>query len=175
MAPVHWWPQRTTNSRCHQQLRPHNTKHKHTNQSAKHCTIIRPLTHHNHNQHITYDMTIYYKKTKGHSPTTRKLTGHNLRKTQFAFAQTKLLNEEITSCIQKHKENIWKEHLDAHWAHRHNTHILWKVIHGLSNRAPPTTLNKSITFNNKIATHPNILRIVSPNNSQTLSNMQHTK
>ena len=32
---VHWWPQRTTNRRWHQQLGPHNTKHKHTNQSAK--------------------------------------------------------------------------------------------------------------------------------------------
>ena len=64
----------------------------------------------------------------------------------------KLLNEEITSDIQK--QNIWKEHLDAHWDHRHNTHTLWKTIHGLSNRAPPHTLNTSITFNNKIATTP---------------------
>ena len=62
----------------------------------------------------------------------------------------KLLNEEITSDIQKLKQNIWKEHLDAHWDHMHNTHILWKTIHGLSNRAPLTTLNNSITFNNKI-------------------------
>ena len=36
----------------------------------------------------------------------------------------------------------------------HNTHTLWKTIHGLSNRAPPHTLNTSITFNNKIATTP---------------------
>ena len=57
-------------------------------------------------------------------------------------------------CIQKHQQNIWKEHLDAHWDHRHNTHTLWKTIHGLSNRAPPHTLNTSITFNNKIATTP---------------------
>ena len=63
-------------------------------------------------------------------------------------------SEEITSDIQKHKQNIWKEHLDAHWDHRHNTHTLWKTIHGLSNRAPPHTLNTSITFNNKIATTP---------------------
>ena len=48
------------------------------------------------------------------------------------------------------------------------------TIHGLSNRAPPTKLNKSITFNNKIANTPNILPIVSPSNSQTLSNPQHT-
>ena len=61
-----------------------------------------------------------------------------------------LLNEEITSDIQKRKQNISNEHIYAHWDHRHNTHILWKTIHGVSNRAPPTTLNNSITFNNKI-------------------------
>ena len=66
----------------------------------------------------------------------------------------KLLNEEIISDIQKHKQNIWKEHLDAHWDHRHNTHTPWKTIHGLSNRAPPHTLITSITFNTKIATTP---------------------
>ena len=31
---------------------------------------------------LTYNMTTYYKKTDGYSPTTRKLTGHNSRKTQ---------------------------------------------------------------------------------------------
>ena len=64
----------------------------------------------------------------------------------------KFLNEEITSDIHKHKQSLWKEHFDAHWDHRHNTHILWKDIHGLSNRTPPPTLNSSITFNNKITT-----------------------
>ena len=58
----------------------------------------------------------------------------------------KLLNEEITPDIQN--QNIWKEHRDAHWDDRHNTHVLWKIIHGLSNTAPPITLNNSITFNN---------------------------
>ena len=33
-------------------------------------------------------------------------------------------------------------------------HILWKPIPGLSSRAPPCTLNASITFNSKIATTP---------------------
>ena len=34
-------------------------------------------------------MTTDYNKTDGHSPTTRKLTGHNLRKTQESvFTQT---------------------------------------------------------------------------------------
>ena len=66
----------------------------------------------------------------------------------------KLLDEEITSDIQKHNQNIWKDHLHTHWAHRHITHILWKTIHGLSNRAPPTTHNNSITFNNKIKNTP---------------------
>ena len=36
----------------------------------------------------------------------------------------------------------------------HNTHILWKTIHGLSNRVPPPTLNTYITFSNKTATTP---------------------
>ena len=72
---------------------------------------------------------------------------NNIRRANTCDPALKLLNEEITSDIQKH--NIWKEHLDAHWDHRHNTHTLWKTIHGLSNRAPPHTLNTSITFNNK--------------------------
>ena len=79
---------------------------------------------------------------------------NNIRRANTCDPTLKLLNEEITSDIQKHKQNIWKEHLDAHWDHRHNTHTLWKTIHGLSNRAPPHTLNTSITFNNKIATTP---------------------
>ena len=32
-------------------------------------------------------------------------------------------------------------------------HILWKTIHGLSNRAPPTTLNTSITFKQQNSNH----------------------
>ena len=79
---------------------------------------------------------------------------NNIRRANTRDPALKLLNEEITSDIQKHKQNVWKEHLDAHWDHRHNTHTLWKTIHGLSNRAPPHTLNTSITFNNKIATTP---------------------
>ena len=79
---------------------------------------------------------------------------NNIRRANTCDPALKLLNEEITSDIQKHKQNIWKEHLDAHWDHRHNTHTLWKTIHGLSNRAPPHTLNTSITFNNKTATTP---------------------
>ena len=42
----------------------------------------------------------------------------------------KVLNEEKNSDIQKHKLNLWKEHLDAHWDHWHNTHMHWQ-----SNRA----------------------------------------
>ena len=79
---------------------------------------------------------------------------NNTRRANTCDPAPKLLNEEITSDIQKHKQNLWKELLDANWDHRHNTHILWKTIHGLSNRAPPPTLNTSITFSNKIATTP---------------------
>ena len=48
LALVHWWPQRTTNSRCHQQLGPHNTKRKHLNQSAKYHTTTNIITRHHH-------------------------------------------------------------------------------------------------------------------------------
>ena len=54
----------------------------------------------------------------------------NIRRANTCDPVLKLLNKEITFDIQKHKQNIWKEHLDAHWDHRHNTHILWKTIHG---------------------------------------------
>ena len=79
---------------------------------------------------------------------------NNIRRTNTCDPALKLLNEEITSDIQKHKQNLWKEHLDTHWDHRHNTHILWKTIHGLSKTAPPPAINTSITFSNKIATTP---------------------
>ena len=79
---------------------------------------------------------------------------NNIRRANTCDPALKLLNEEITSDIQKHKQNILKEHLDAHWDHRHNTHILRKTIHGISNRAPPPTLNTSIIFSNKTATTP---------------------
>ena len=78
----------------------------------------------------------------------------NIRRANTCDPALNLLNEEITYDIQKHKQNLWKEHLDAPWDHRHNTHILWKTIHGLSNRLHPPTLNTVITFNNKIATTP---------------------
>ena len=79
---------------------------------------------------------------------------NNIRSANTCDPALKLLNEDITSGIQKHKQNLWKEHLDAHWDHRHNTHIPLNTIHDLSNRASPPTLNTYITFNNKIATTP---------------------
>ena len=77
---------------------------------------------------------------------------NNIRKAKTCDPALKLINEEITSDIEKHKQNLWKKLLDAHWDHRYNTHILWKTIHGISNRISPPTQNTSITFSNKIAT-----------------------
>ena len=82
------------------------------------------------------------------------ITKRNIRRANTCDPALKLLNGEITSDKQKHKQNLWKEHLDAHWDHRHNMYILWKTIHGLSIRSPPPTLDTSITFSNKIATTP---------------------
>ena len=77
---------------------------------------------------------------------------NDIRRATTCDPDLKLLNEEITSDIQKHQQNIWKEHLDAHCDHRHNTHTLWKTIQGLSNRAPPHTLNTSNKTQHSTAT-----------------------
>ena len=123
-----------------------------------------PFTH----WHYSRQQHINKKTPPTHSQTTIvcKITQrNNIGRANTCDPALKLLNEEITSDIQKHKQNIWKEHLDAYWDHRHNTHILWKTIHGLSNRALPTTLNNSITYN-KITNTPKHIATCSTNNSQ---------
>ena len=95
MALVHWWPQKTPNSRCHQQLGPHNTKHKHTNQNVKYHTTTKSITRYrwqlNTHYHqttypsspqLTHGMTTGYNKTDGLLPPTIKLTTHNSQKTR---------------------------------------------------------------------------------------------
>ena len=54
---------------------------------------------------------------------------NNIRRENTCDSTLKLLNEEIISDIQQHKQNLWKEHLDAHWDHRHNTHTRSLEIH----------------------------------------------
>ena len=129
---------------------------------SDHHTHQHTHCQHNFHKHHTDGRQVEHTKGKMHSncrllpeDIVCKITQrNNIRRANTCDSALKLLNEEITSDIQKHKQNIWKEHLAAHWDHRHNTHTLWKTIHGLSNRAPPHTLNTSITFNNKIATTP---------------------
>ena len=114
---------------------------------------------------------------------------NNLSRANTCDPALKLLNEEITSDIQKHKQNIWKEHLDAHWDHRHNTHTLWKTINGLSNRAPPTHTkhihnirqqNSNYTQTHCELFHQTIHKHCQPRNTKnkqthSQSNTQHTK
>ena len=50
-----------------------------------------------------------------------------------------------------------------------------RTFFGRPYRAPTPTLNTSITFNNKITTTPKHIANCSPNNSQKLSNTQHTR
>ena len=117
------------------------------------------------NIHFTYIILIAdkYNIPKGRMHSTHPLTRphgmqnhtkkqHKVRKHLWSSSQTLKWGDKLRHT--KHKQNLWKEHLDAHWDHRNNTNILCKTIHSLSNRAPPLTLNTSITFNNKIATTP---------------------
>ena len=64
------------------------------------------------------------------------------------------LNKDISQAIQTHRSGIWKEHLDGHWDHRRNTHILWKTINGLSNKKPTPITNNTITLKNYTAITP---------------------
>ena len=48
----------------------------------------------------------------------------NIRRANPCDPALKPLNLEITSDISLHKQNLWKEHLNANWDHRHNTHTL---------------------------------------------------
>ena len=64
------------------------------------------------------------------------------------------LNKDISQAIQTHRSGIWKEHLDGHWDHRRNTHILWKTINRLSNKKPTPITNNTITFKNYTAITP---------------------
>ena len=59
-------------------------------------------------------------------------------------------NAEISSDIYTH--TIKMEHRHSHWYHRHNTHLPWKAIHGLSNKPSTLTINNTIPFNTKTAT-----------------------
>ena len=72
---------------------------------------------------------------------------NNIRRANTCDPALKLLNEEITSDIQKtqHMEGALRCPLGSQ-----AQHTLWKTIPSLSNRALPHTLNTSITFNNKI-------------------------
>ena len=58
------------------------------------------------------------------------------------------------NAIQTHRSGIWKEHLDGHWDHRRNTHILWKTINGLSNKKTTPITNNTITLKNYTAITP---------------------
>ena len=54
---------------------------------------------------------------------------NNIRRANTCDPALKLLNEEITFDIQKHKQKHMEGALDAHWDHRHNTHT--KHIHNI--------------------------------------------
>ena len=97
----------------------------------------------------------------------------NIGRTNNCDPAFKLLTEDITFELQKHKQNIWMEHLDAHRKYRRNMHILWKTIHGLCNKPPPTTHSKSITFNNKVANTPT--HIANCFTKQLTTNVKHAR
>ena len=67
---------------------------------------------------------------------TQNRTQNNIRAQNASDPSISELNTEITSLIQTHKSDIWRKHIDTHWDLKHNTHTLWKTIHGLANKKP---------------------------------------
>ena len=78
---------------------------------------------------------------------------NNIRRENTCDLALKLLNEEITSDIQK--QNLWKEHIDAHLDHRHNTHIFHHIQQQKNNTPKHITncFTKQFTNTVKHATH----------------------
>ena len=67
---------------------------------------------------------------------------NNIRAQNASDPSISGLNYEITFLIQTQKTDIWREHLDTHCDHKHNT--LWKTMHGLANKKD-TTQKQQIT------------------------------
>ena len=96
--------------------------------------------------------------------------------TESAFAQTTILTNihtanRHTKTQTKHMEGATRRSLGPQSQHTHymEDHT-WSI-----NRAPPPTLNNSITINNKISNTPKHIANCFAKHSQTLSNTQHTK
>ena len=71
----------TPHYKHHHEISPRCLTQCTTGHRGQHNTDDHQTNYHSSPQ-LTYDMTTYYNKTDGLSPTTNKPTGHNLRKTQ---------------------------------------------------------------------------------------------
>ena len=108
---------------------------------------------------------------------------NNIRRANTCDPALKLLNKEITTYKNTTKTYgrstctthtlFGRPYMVYPTEHHHNTHTLWKTIHGLSNRAPPHTLNTTITFHNKIATTPK--HIANCFTKQSKNTVKHAK
>ena len=66
----------------------------------------------------------------------------NIRSANACVPVLKLLNEEITSNIQKHKQNMWKGHLRAHWDTFYRRPYM---VYPIEHLQPHTTTSHSTT------------------------------
>ena len=77
---------------------------------------------------------------------------NNIRAQHASDPSISELNSEITSLIQTHKSDIWREHLNTHWDRKYNTHTLWKTIHRLANKTPTQPKNNTDRITLKLQT-----------------------
>ena len=86
---------------------------------------------------------------------------NNIRRANTCDPALQLLNEEITSDIQKHKQNIWKEHLGQHthsledhtWSIQQSTITHTKHIHNIQQQNSNYTHTRCQLFHQTIHKH----------------------
>ena len=112
-----------TNSRCHQQLRPHNTEHKHTNQSNKHHTTTYIFTRYNHGVPHTIQSDIV-GNSSGYLPIITTIhIRHDYRLQQNRQTFTNYQKADWTQFTERHRVRFRSHHDTHQYTHcQHNFH-----------------------------------------------------
>ena len=97
---VHWLPQSTTNSRCHQQFGPHNTKHKPSNQGAKHHTTTNIITTVCNNLYNRTSWATQHALSSDHLSITTIYIRHDYRLQQNRRTFTNYKKADWTQCTE---------------------------------------------------------------------------
>ena len=78
---------------------------------------------------------------------------NTIRQNDHKDPQLPQLNQDINTDIAQHKQDIWIQHINQPWSHKHDTNTYWRTISNLQNKNnTQAEQNRAIYFNNKPAT-----------------------